>query len=243
MLPKALLLDLDDTLIAFDHGLDLQQCWLEACNLHLSDTHLEVIPTLVEAIQRQARWHWSDAERHRVGRLQLPEARRQIITEALRQSGILKTPETALQIARSYGKLRDELITLHPGAVDTLITARSFGLRLALLTNGASEPQWGKINRFRLAQYFDQIIVEEDFGIGKPEPAVYKHALELLDVRAEDAWMVGDNYEWEIAAPAKLGIRGIWINPAGKSSPAGIQPYLTLRTIEELKHELTRRID
>jgi putative hydrolase of the HAD superfamily len=32
-------------------------------------------------------------------------------------------------------------------------------------------------------------------------------------VTAADAWMVGDNIEWDVAAPMRLGMRGIWISP------------------------------
>ena len=176
MLPKALLLDLDDTLITFDHGLDLQKCWADACELHLNEYQPQEISILVSAIQRQAGWHWSDAERHRIGRLNLPEARRQIISEALGQTDIAGGPETAMQIALSYGELRDKLVTLQPGAIEMLVLAREMGLRLVLITNGASKPQRAKIDRFGLAAYFDHILIKEEFGIGKPEPAVYEHA-------------------------------------------------------------------
>ena len=31
MYPKAILLDMDDTIIAFDHGIDLDSCWKSVC--------------------------------------------------------------------------------------------------------------------------------------------------------------------------------------------------------------------
>jgi putative hydrolase of the HAD superfamily len=56
--------------------------------------------------------------------------------------------------------------------------------------------------------------------LGKPEPAVYAHALASLGVSASDAWMVGDNLEWDVATPRKLGMRGIWIAKARESNPS-----------------------
>jgi putative hydrolase of the HAD superfamily len=79
------------------------------------------------------------------------------------------------------------------------------------VTNGAAEVQRAKIERFELAPLFDAIVVEGEFGLGKPEPAVYAHALASLGVAAADAWMVGDNLEWDVLTPRRLGMKGIWI--------------------------------
>ena len=106
-----------------------------------------------------------------------------------------------------------------PGALDALRTFRELGIKLALVTNGAAEVQRAKIERFELAPLFDAIVVEGEFGLGKPEPAVYTHALASLGVSAADAWMVGDNLEWDVVTPRALGMRGIWI-ARGPSSVA-----------------------
>ena len=94
------------------------------------------------------------------------------------------------------------------------------GVRLALITNGAGETQRAKIERFDLAHRFHHIQIEGEFGQGKPELAVYRHALERLGCDACDAWMVGDNYEWEVEAPQKLGVCGIWYDPFDAGIPA-----------------------
>lgn len=73
-------------------------------------------------------------------------------------------------------------------------------------------------------------------GIGKPEDGIYLLALDRLGVSAEDAWMIGDNYEWEVAAPQRLGIKGIWIDREGIGLPArsAEQPYMVIRSLGDL---------
>jgi FMN phosphatase YigB (HAD superfamily) len=39
--------------------------------------------------------------------------------------------------------------------------------------------------------------------------------LDQLGVTADDTWMVGDNDEWEVIAPQRLGVKGIWIDHKG----------------------------
>ena len=92
------------------------------------------------------------------------------------------------------------------------------------------------IVRFDLTHRFDHIQIEGEFGQGKPELAVYRHALERLDCAAADAWMVGDNYEWEVVAPQKLGMCGIWYDPydAGIPHNATAQPTRVIRRLGEL---------
>ena len=68
---------------------------------------------------------------------------------------------------------------------------------MALITNGAAEPQRAKVVRFALEHRFDHIQIEGEHGFGKPEERAYNHAMEVLDVGPEETWMVGDNLEWE----------------------------------------------
>ena len=107
-----------------------------------------------------------------------------------------------------------------PGAIEGLRALRALGLRMALVTNGSSATQRAKIERFDLAHRFEHIQIEGEFGQGKPELAVYRHALERLGCETCDAWMVGDNYEWEVVAPQKLGMCGIWYDPFDAGVPA-----------------------
>ena len=48
---------------------------------------------------------------------------------------------------------------------------------------------------------------------------MYRHALAALGTRPEDAFMVGDHLEWDVGAPQRLGVRGVWVDGAGRASP------------------------
>ncbi|WNQ12283.1 HAD family hydrolase [Paenibacillus aurantius] len=226
---------MDDTILSFDHGLDLDACWMAACVTHLAGMEAGMIEQAVMTIKRQAKEYWSDAERHRTGRLDLPKARKEIIEAALHE---LKYPnlKCAARIATDYGAARDLLVTLFPGAVETIQQIKTMGIPVALITNGASLPQREKINKFALGSLFEHIFIEEEFGIGKPEPAIYQHVMDLLGTAPEETWMVGDNYEWEVAAPQKLGMKGIWVDHKGVhgTQTLPVPPYRSIRALPEL---------
>jgi putative hydrolase of the HAD superfamily len=233
--PKAILIDLDDTVISFDVGVDLDRCWMRALRTHLPEVGDETLAEMVSAIQARAAWYWSDPERHRIGRRDPVSARQEIVAAALAKWDV-RDPVLARTIAADYGEARERQVRLFPGALEAIGLFRSKGVRLALITNGNAEMQRAKIRRFDLAGLFDDILIEGEVGVGKPEAGIYLLALERLGASAEDAWMIGDNYEWEIAAPGRLGIRGVWIDHYGAGVPedAPVKPFLTVRSWGEL---------
>jgi putative hydrolase of the HAD superfamily len=233
MMPKAILLDMDDTIISFDHGVDTDACWIEAFTRHLTnDIDLQ---KLIISLKGIAKWYWSDPDRHRLGRMDLFKARQEIIMSALVQCNITDERQITEGIALTYGEERDKAVALFPGAIETIRQLRDRGIKLALLTNGNAETQWVKIRRFNLAPLFDCVLVEGEFGVGKPDARIYNHALECLGVKANEAWMIGDNFEWEIAAPQRIGIKGIWMDHKGAGVPASsVQPYRIIKNLSEV---------
>jgi len=114
---------------------------------------------------------------------------------------------------------------------------RTRGLPLALVTNGDALQQRDKIQRHDLARYFGAIVIEGEFGCGKPQERVYREALRQLGVGPHGVWMVGDNVEWDVVAPQRLGFTGVWIDREGAGLPpthADARPHRIIRSLSEL---------
>jgi putative hydrolase of the HAD superfamily len=234
LLPRAVLLDLDDTIL--DDSGAVSSCWLEACRAHESEMGALDPVVVYDAIERVREWYWADPERHRTGRLGLAAARREVAHIALRDVG-LDDPALAQQIGDTYHSLRDTGLQPFADAIDTVAWLRASGCRLALLTNGSADMQRNKINRFGLTELFDLILIEGELGFGKPDPRVYERALDTLDVAPRDTWMVGDNLEWDVAEPQRQGIYGIWIDARGRGLPRDypVQPDQIIQRLSELR--------
>lgn len=230
-LPRAILFDLDDTLIrAYAQPEEAWRRLLHVFSMHL-DAHDEAaIERVRVAVMDEARAFWSDPAAAAKWRLDIPGARRQSVRRGLARLGIADTA-LADRIADSFTELRRAEYRLYPDAHATVDALRQAGVKLALVTNGAAETQREKIVRFELAHRFDHIQIEGEFGMGKPELEVYRHALDRLGVAADEAWMVGDNFEWEVVAPQQLGMCGIWYDPF----EAGVPPNATARPTRIIK--------
>jgi putative hydrolase of the HAD superfamily len=232
-LPRAILLDLDDTIVDLSGSAD--RCWQSVCERFAPRIEGLAPATLLAAIAQGRLWFWDDPERHRRGRLDLKRARREVVAAALSQLDV-DAPALGNEVADTYAAERTEALELMPGAVDALRALRGQVIRLALVTNGTAEEQRHKIGRFDLGKFFDYIVIEGEYGVGKPDERVYVHALEQLGAEPRQVWMVGDNLEWDVRAPQRLGIAGIWLDYAGQGLPAGspVRPDRIIRSLSEL---------
>lgn len=231
--PKAILLDLDDTILGLSASAD--PCWQRVCE-RLTPRLEGLAPAkLFAAIKESRLWFWKDPERHRRGRFNLKWARREIVTVALGQLGI-HAPALANELADTFALERAEALQPLPGAIETLHYFREQGIRLALVTNGNAQDQRRKINKFELAPLFECIVIEGEFGVGKPDERVYVHVLDQLNVESQEAWMIGDNLEWDVSAAQRVGIFGIWIDHTGQGLPATspVCPDRIIRSLSEL---------
>src|SRR5207244_2937634 len=229
---QALLLDLDDTLL--DYSGSAARCWEEACRAVAGPAGVDP-EALAEAIALVGPWFWSDPARHRRERVDMLRAWERIGAHALARLGI--APDgLAAAVARDFAARRRAAIRLFPDARGSLERLRRRGIPLALVTNGDAGQQRDKIERHDLARYFDAIVIEGEFGAGKPDEVVYRHALALLGVAPAEAWMAGDHLEFDVEAPQRLGLRGVWVDRPGRGLPAEstVRPDRIIRALGEL---------
>ncbi len=231
--PQAILFDLDDTIL--DDGGSVEPAWRAVCEEAAKQVPGLGGDELLAAIARTRDWYWADPDRHREGRLDLRAASRRIVRRALSSLGF-DLPELARAIAETYRDLRAGAIRPFPGALETLGGLRALGVGLALITNGSGPAQRAKIERFDLGRYFDHILIEGEFGTGKPDRSVYLAAMEAVRSQPDGTWIVGDNLEWDIAAPQRLGLYAVWVDHARTGLPEGaeVQPDRIIHSLTEL---------
>ncbi|WP_438432893.1 HAD family hydrolase [Gorillibacterium sp. sgz500922] len=107
--------------------------------------------------------------------------------------------------------------------------------QLLLLTNGAPDLQQEKIAGFpELAGYFDHILISGEFGEGKPSPAIFRRAVELLGIAPEEGVMVGDKLTTDILGSGSIGMPNVWINAHGAARTGEAEPTWEIKRLREL---------
>ncbi len=74
-----------------------------------------------------------------------------------------------------------------PGVVEYLQSARRMGLKVGLASSSSCEWVTGHLRRLGLLEYFDAIVASDDVARTKPDPALYRMAVEWLGVLPEQA--------------------------------------------------------
>ncbi len=203
----AVFFDMDDTLL--DGHAAMEASWALVCAE--AGEVLSVDPQeLRDAIRREAMRFWKDESAVEHWRVRLDDARTLLIKNALEAEGL--DVSRAERISKDYAARHREHLQLFDDALETLEMLRSAGYRLGLLTNGPAAMQRDKVMRFELEQHFDVVVIEGEFGKGKPHPEVFRHALEATGAEPEHTWHVGDNLYADVGGAKGAGLRAAWIH-------------------------------
>ena len=207
MTPRAIFFDLDDTLLDTSGG--VQAAWRSTCAAFAPELGIEP-DRLESAIREQLISFWKDEAAVEHWRTRLHDARRHNVALALQRLQL--DPAAAPHLADRYWDEQAARMRLFDDSLETLSRLREAGFRLGLLTNGPAEMQRWKLSRFPIAEHFDVIVIEGEFGHGKPHPRVFEHALEQVGARPAEAWHVGDNLYADIGGARRAGLHATWIH-------------------------------
>ncbi|MCK1651692.1 HAD family hydrolase [Bradyrhizobium sp. 149] len=238
-LPRAMLIDMDDTILSAYARPEIAWSTITAeFAEELAPLPPQLVATTVLAFAKN---FWANADA--AWRMKLAEARHLTVKRgfaALAAAGHRAlSDDLAIRLADRFTSYREEEMFVFPGAHDAIDQLKALGIKLALVTNGAADTQRAKVERFELAHRFHHIQIEGEHGFGKPEERAYLHAMDALGVTAKDTWMIGDNLEWEVVTPQRLGIYAIWIDVHGEGLPEGsiVKPDRIIRSLRELVPE------
>ena len=85
--------------------------------------------------------------------------------------------------------------------------------------------------------YFDFKVISAIFGAAKPDPRIFREALKLADVRADEAVHIGDSLEDDVRGAHLAGIKSIWLDRSGRHATLAKdhQDFVTMvRDLREL---------
>jgi putative hydrolase of the HAD superfamily len=251
---RALLVDLDDTLIVEEgaavaafaataavaaerHPLDQRQLALDAraCARELwRAAEVCAFGRRIGISSWEALWcrYEGDDDELRAMRAWAPGFRRDAWRAALEHQGI-EDDALATELGERFGQERRARHETFEDAAPALDALRG-DYRLAVVTNGASCLQREKFQASGLVDRFDAVVVSGELRSAKPDPAVYAHALSALGAEPGDAVMVGDSLRNDVDGAIGAGLRGVWLNRDGRTRPDDRADLVEIRELDEL---------
>ncbi len=210
---KAILFDLDDTLIDWSH---FEHNWQKIEAVHLEKLYAHLCATIhsfsdqksfTTAYTQRTRNAWSSAR----DTLNAPHLGKILVETSV----ALGLPEDALDekdLLTAYEWGAVEGTYPFPDVIPGLTMLREQGLRFGIVTN-AFQPMWIRdieLQEHGLFDFFPECrFSAADVGRLKPDHAIFKAALDCLDLPPEEVLFIGDNPTADVAGAQSAGMQAV----------------------------------
>ncbi len=131
--------------------------------------------------------------------------------ELLRESGYNGNPRIMAAGLIAYHNTKLTCLVPFRDTVPTLLSLRDRNYKLGIITNGLAVKQWEKLIRLGIQHFFDSVIISEEIGREKPDPRIFKLAIDSLKCKPSEAMMVGDRIDRDIVGAKKIGMLTVQI--------------------------------
>lgn len=109
-----------------------------------------------------------------------------------------------------YERVKLEHVVPYESVQETLSLLRNQGYRMAVITDAHSQDAVRRLERARLAPFFDGMITFDMVLVKKPAPEPFLAALDLMKSEPRSSLLVGDSPPRDISPARKLGILTVW---------------------------------
>ena len=212
MQPKALLFDLDGTLL----------------------DSASIIATVLDSMRAE---QGRDALQLATYKSWISLGAEQLVANAL-QLPATQVLDALAEFRRRYRLLPTPPASLFPGASATLAALHGAGWRLAVCSNKPEVLCRKALQELGLARYFGSVVGGDTAPFPKPHAAPLQHALAELQVAAPRALLVGDSTVDQQAAAA-AGLPFIFFTGGYDDGVAAGTPRASIARLDQLPHLLT----
>lgn len=237
MMPEALLLDFDGTLIDWRGGL---AAGVAAAAAQFSMLHgIDADEVTARTLAFEAEVFEAHLEAWCLGGIGAFELHGAVWRRAHEEYGVSAAAVESLVHAHWEGELAGTRV--YDDVARLLTAARDAGIRTALVTNGPGAVQRGKLEAVGLTDAFDAVLISAEVGAAKPDVRIFEAALAELGVAPERAWHIGDTLAFDIAGARAAGVESVWLNRDGAvRGAAEAEPHREITALSELVPLLAR---
>ncbi len=172
----------------------------------------------------------------------IPDVRR-IFREVFDRFDWEPTAEQLDLMLPAYFKPWFNAMTADEQAAPVLSLLRKAGLSTALVANliYGDDLLRARLSKLGILNQLDTLVFSTETGWFKPHPAAFREALQRLGVTADEALVVGDDWEFDVQAPRRMGMRAIWLRRDGAKAPDGVTPDETIEHLGDLLPAIARQ--
>ncbi len=220
---KALLMDVDGTLLDFDRA--------EAAAFVkvLAKYGLEPEERYVQEYHRINQECWEAFE---VGQMERDDV---LTVRFERFFGAHNLPVSGREAEDAYRVWLGEGAYLMEGALEILDYLKE-RYELYVVTNGVGATQRKRLKASGLSGYFRELFISEEAGSQKPQKEFFDYCFARIpDIRPEEMMVIGDSLTSDIQGGVNAGVDTCWFNPQGNENRKALPVTREIRRLSELK--------
>lgn len=223
---KALLLDVDGTLLDFD------QAESDAFKKVLVKYGFEPEERYVAEYHKINKECWEAFE---LGRME----REQVLTVRFERFFSLHgLSVSGREVEEEYRGWLGEGAYLMEGAIEILDYLRE-RYRLYVVTNGVGSTQRKRLKASGLDRYFHNIFISEEANSQKPQKEFFDYCFaHIPGIKPEEMMVIGDSLTSDIKGGVNAGIDTCWVNPKGNKNRNLLPVTRQIRRLSDLKEFL-----
>jgi len=150
----------------------------------------------------------------------LKKAKKHMENSGKEEKEFLELKKKVISIVEHYESEAARKTSLLPNVLKTLKTLREMKLKMAICTTNGEKSTSHILKRFRIRHFFGAVITRESVSAVKPDPAHLEAALKALNIKPEEAIVVGDSIR-DMKCARKLNVLAVGVT-TGISSPEAL---------------------
>ncbi|MFN2332059.1 MAG: haloacid dehalogenase type II [Halomonas sp.] len=113
------------------------------------------------------------------------------------------------------------------------------GVRCVAFSNGTREAVEGLLEQAGIRKHFDEVVSVDEIKRFKPDPAVYAHLRNRLEVAPGDTWLISSN-PFDVIGARHAGLHAAWVRRSldAPFDPWGVEPDMTVADLDALVERL-----
>ncbi|WP_370572498.1 HAD family hydrolase [Methanomethylovorans sp.] len=141
----------------------------------------------------------------------------EIFADICGENAIWKSDTMYLGIETSKVFRSASLRRLHPFRESIAILNKYDNVPKCLVSNGQRVFSEKELRFLGLYEFFDHVIFSSDLRYKKPDPRIFKIALDRLNLKPGEVLSIGDTVENDIIAPQEMGMQAMHIHDAWRA--------------------------
>jgi len=214
--------DADGTLFNFEKAevIALRKAF-QSVNAHYEDEYLEIFRGINQRV-------WQALERREITPDILSLRRFESLADALH---LTCSPR---DLSAGFLEHLSQQVELIDGAFEVL-SAFHASCRIAIVTNGLQVVQRRRLGHSMIRHFISEVIISEEVGAPKPEPAFFAAASARMGNPAtSDILLIGDSLASDIRGGIAYGLDTCWYNPKGEPRPEALPITYEITHLREL---------